>query len=167
MRALRYGVLSACLFSCSWALAERDDFNKNYAWEPEKRWEESQVTPPAWPQDGDWQSFYTAVTVKNTVSIALPTLQVADDKVVRYVLKISSPEGAENVSFQGLRCETGEFKLYAIGRPAEKTWSPTRNSEWKRLQPGHYAQVALARDYLCEDKRASPIENMVKALKSR
>lgn len=72
------------------------------------------------------------------------TLEAGKDGVVRYVLVARSPDGAQNVSYEGLRCATGEQRVYAIGH--DGGWSPA-HGEWRRVsQPRH---VALYREYFC------------------
>ena len=42
-------------------------------------------------------------------------LSVGEDNVVRYVLVLKSRSGAENVLFEGIRCEQKEYRTYALG----------------------------------------------------
>ena len=62
------------------------------------------------------------------------SLSVGDDGVVRYVLVARSPQGAENISFEGLRCSSGEYKIYAIGR-SDRSWERTRDAQWRSIVP--------------------------------
>lgn len=71
------------------------------------------------------------------------------DGVVRYTLVARSPQGAESVSFEGIRCGTGEVRRYATGR-ADGTWlrhgTPWRPIEARSVQRWHNA---LAAEYFC------------------
>ena len=50
------------------------------------------------------------------------SVHYGSDDVIRYTMVIVSPSGARNVTFEGMRCETGERRLYAFGR-ADGSWS--------------------------------------------
>jgi CNP1-like family protein len=75
------------------------------------------------------------------------SVSVGADRIVRYVLIGRSASGAENVSFEGIRCP-GEYRVYAVGRP-DGSWAG-RPSEWRPI-PRHpnASQAALARQYFC------------------
>jgi len=82
----------------------------------------------------------------------LATLSVGSDGVVRYVLVMLTSGGARNVTFEGMRCESHERRIYASGR-RDGTWSKSRNNEWSRIND-EYANryhAALFLDYFCPD----------------
>jgi len=62
-------------------------------------------------------------------SVDRNSIAVGSDDVVRYTLVSTSRGGARNVSFEGLRCEPRQKKLYAFGRP-DGGWSRSRNNRW-------------------------------------
>jgi hypothetical protein len=70
--------------------------------------------------------------------------------VVRYVLVVQAAGGARNVSFEGMRCETRERRVYASGRP-DGSWSRSRNQDWQRIRdvPANRQHTALYYDYFC------------------
>ena len=63
---------------------------------------------------------------------------------------IRSPSGASNISYEAIRCETREQKVYAFGR-RDGTWSNARTSEWRPITAkGSYSmQSDLHRNYFC------------------
>jgi hypothetical protein len=63
------------------------------------------------------------------------------DKVVRYVLVASSRSGAVNAVYEGLRCDRGEYRVYA--RSSGQAWRPVE-TEWKSVFEGGEAQIARA-----------------------
>ena len=87
------------------------------------------------------------------------TLEPGKDGVVRYVLVVRSTAGAENVSFEGLRCATGESRRYAIGR-ADGSWGG-RPGEWMAAQPW---QRVLGRQYFCP--RGMPIRDRAEGVRA-
>ena len=54
------------------------------------------------------------------------------------------------MTFEGMRCQTRERRIYASGRP-DGSWSKARKNEWVRIQEQyanrHYATLFL--DYFC------------------
>ena len=75
--------------------------------------------------------------------------------MVRYTLVVRTPGGAENVTFEGIRCATGERRIYASGRK-DGTWTPMKNSEWQPISVNNYnrPRAALAYDYFCDGPAA-------------
>jgi len=75
-----------------------------------------------------------------------------DDKVVRAWLWVRSSAGAENGSFEGFRCDTFEYKVYAYGNlgrtpPVTKA----KNPRWflaNRKGKNNYRQELMG-DYFC------------------
>jgi hypothetical protein len=58
---------------------------------------------------------------------------VGEDGVVRYVLVARSSQGAQSVSFEGIRCSTSEYRIYATG---------TRDGGWTR-SANPWREIAL------------------------
>lgn len=85
-----------------------------------------------------------------TFGIEPDTLRIDSDGVVRYAFVARSASGAVNVLYEGVRCQTGEVKLYAhwdqgIG------WTWVANSEWKPLsfQGTTRRAMQMARGGIC------------------
>ncbi|HEX7970833.1 MAG TPA: CNP1-like family protein, partial [Thiobacillus sp.] len=60
--------------------------------------------------------------------------------------------GAKNVSFEGMRCESGERRLYAYGHP-DGTWSKARTAGWEDIKFRSLLSYhkALFEDHFCPD----------------
>jgi hypothetical protein len=82
---------------------------------------------------------------------------VGQDRVVRYTLVARSPQGAESVSFEGMRCDTREVRGYATGR-ADGSWS-RRDTPWRKIEARSVQRWhnALASEYFCPGR--SPIHS--------
>jgi hypothetical protein len=81
------------------------------------------------------------------------SVSALEDRIVRYVLVARSASGAENVSFEGIRCQSREYRVYAVGKP-EGGWSG-RPSEWRPIpRQWNSSQGALARQYFCPGRAA-------------
>lgn len=97
---------------------------------------EFQVSPP-----GDFRFFVDGAT-----------LRVSKDGIVRYVAMARSPAAAENVSYEALRCSTGEYRIHAVGNP-DGSWGG-RATPWRAVStpPVQHWRVALQREYFCAQK---------------
>jgi hypothetical protein len=68
-----------------------------------------------------------------------------------------------NVSYESIRCETYERRLYALGR-SDGTWSQARSSKWVPIAGAQYA--TLADDFFCAERgQARAAEDVVDLLK--
>lgn len=115
-------------------------------------WKEEQSTFPAAPQLDDLVPFYPGPSTDNRFFVDSRTLAVGKDGVIRYVLVVVSPQGAKSVTFEGMRCETRERRIYAVGR-ADGSWAAARRSEWLRISDvaGNRHHAALFLEYFCPD----------------
>eukprot|EP00825_Cyclidium_porcatum_P012341 TRINITY_DN1643_c0_g1_i22.p1 TRINITY_DN1643_c0_g1~~TRINITY_DN1643_c0_g1_i22.p1 ORF type:complete len:375 (+),score=-17.75 TRINITY_DN1643_c0_g1_i22:285-1409(+) len=123
------------------------DFEEDYE---SKQWQEVEVALPAAPKEANLQPFYVSAATSNRFFIDISTLSVGSDGVVRYVLLVLSPEGGRNVTFEGMRCESRERRIYASGRQ-DGSWSKARKNEWVRIQDAYANRhhAALFLDYFC------------------
>lgn len=114
------------------------------------KWEEEVMQLPAFPQERDLREFYVSATTTHKYFIDTATLNVGKDGVVRYALVIRTSGGSINVTYEGMRCESREVKIYATGH-RDGTWSMARRSEWRRIEnkPTNRYHAALSRDYFC------------------
>jgi len=80
------------------------------------------------------------------------TLTIGPDWVVRYVMVAYNPTGSVNAMYEGLRCDTGEFKTYArASEPGH--WKKVETPVWRELDNTQSATrhaLALARQGACE-----------------
>lgn len=142
----------AMLFLCATAAAEDPYYRA-----PEK-WVEGETTLPAFPKQENLLEAYVSAATSNHFFIDGSSLRVGTDGVVRYVLVVKTAGGATNISFEGMRCSSVEYKLYATGR-SDGTWGKARAEDWLRIENKavnrHHA--ALYSDYFCPDR--TPIAN--------
>lgn len=126
--------------------------------EPEA-WVEKQVKPPAAPRDADLIEFYVSAAASNKFFLDRKTIGIGTDGVVRYTLVVRSSGGARTVSYEGLRCSTGEIKHYASGRP-DGQWSRDPDPKWKEIgfEGANRYHEALWKEYVCKD--GSPLASV-------
>jgi hypothetical protein len=103
------------------------------------------------PQRGELIEFYVAATSEFRFFVDAASLSVSNDGIVRYILVARSSAGAENVSFEGMRCTTGEVRIYALGRDGAWVGRPT---DWRAIEPRSVQRWhnALYRDYFCPQR---------------
>lgn len=119
---------------------------------------EIELKLPPMPKASNLLQFTPSAASTNRFYIDAESIFVGTDGIVRYTLVVKGAGGAENISYEGLRCETREQKYYAFGR-ADGTWVNARTSEWR---PVVYKEInrqhaVLYADYLCPD--GSPIKS--------
>ncbi|MBI1905126.1 MAG: CNP1-like family protein [Rhodocyclales bacterium] len=119
--------------------------------DPDPNWKEGEYALPPPPSENSLRQFVVSATSSNTYLVDESSLMVGDDRVVRYVLVVRTAGGAQNVTYEGIRCETGERRIYAIGRPGGE-WSLARQSDWEAMGPQAHnrPRATLARAYFCD-----------------
>jgi hypothetical protein len=72
------------------------------------------------------------------------------DGVVRYVMVATSDSGALNANYEGIRCATGEFRVYARHGSGDG-WTIVKDTQWRALsqQPGARHTMEIARTGVC------------------
>ena len=121
----------------------------DYEVEEERRnWKEGEYQLPAPPKGDDLVEFYVSAATDFRFFIDRQSLSVGKDGVVRYTLLARSPSGAENVTFEGIRCAEGRLRIYAYGRPGG--WNE-RDSDWRPIEVRTIQRWhnALWREYFC------------------
>ena len=77
------------------------------------------------------------------------SISIGADGIVRYVVVARGEGGAVNAMYEGVRCNTGEVKLYA--RNTGEQWLPVREADWKPLRGSAATlhSLAIARNGAC------------------
>ncbi|WP_131112022.1 CNP1-like family protein [Sulfuricystis thermophila] len=114
------------------------------------KWEEEVPQLPEFPREANLREFYVSATTPHRYFIDGTSLSVGKDGVVRYTLVVRTRGGVTNITFEGMRCATGQYKIYATGR-ADGTWAVARRSEWRPItdKPTYRHHAALAHDFFC------------------
>jgi hypothetical protein len=102
-----------------------------------------------------------------TYGIDPVTLSVTPESVVRYVIAATSKDGGQNIMYEGIRCSTGQHRVYARYRTGAG-WSPLQEGDWQSLYGSaatRHAQ-ALSVAGLCKDRSVNrSAANIVRTLK--
>jgi hypothetical protein len=135
--------------------------------EDKKSWKEIEVLIPSYPQPENLVRVQTGSATSHQFYIDAKSVSLGDDGVVRYTVVVKTGGGATNVTFEGMRCQTRQRKLYAVGH-TDQTWARARDPRWQRvtlrdLTPHHHT---LYHDYFCPaPTRPTPPRQALDALK--
>lgn len=157
-RFLSLAVLPLCLLAAASGQAHAESggafdhlpFSEDFD-DAEKTWTELSLQLPAAPKTENLLPISIGPTATHKFAVDASSISIGADGVVRYTLVSTSPYGAQNITYEGIRCETAEQKLYAIGHSNGK-WSRSRNDSWKRIDSTglNPSQSALFTDYYCD-----------------
>jgi hypothetical protein len=107
----------------------------DYDFDQEKKeWGEIQTQIPAYPKPENLRKFEVDAITSHSYFIDTASLSVGEDGVIRYTLLVRTGGGATNVSFEGIRCNMREAKVYAFGH-SDGTWARARDPKWRRIEP--------------------------------
>lgn len=130
----------------------------------ERPWQEIEATLPVYPDPGDLIEFRVSPAVNLRYFVDAKSISVGEDRVVRYTVVIRSPQGAENVMFEGLLCGRVLRKLYATGN-RDGSWTPARTPEWERITSNRQSmyQQILYQDFFCPGRK-TPVKDQADAV---
>lgn len=96
---------------------------------------EIEVPLPPPPQAANLLRYRTDATTSNEIFIDTASLVFNDDdqEMVSYTILIRGAGGGENVTFESLRCVSGERRVLAYGK-RDGTWSPVAKPKWVSIE---------------------------------
>ena len=157
---MRYLVLLAAFLALAGcATQEMSDWERRNI---DARPAEDNLALPAYPAPGKLIPFSVSDSGGFRFFVDGATLTVGKDRVVRYVLVARSADGAQNVSYEGMRCAAGEYRIYAIGR-SDGSWVESRTG-WRPVRGAPARQVALYREYFCP--QAEPLRDAAEGVRA-
>jgi hypothetical protein len=150
MKKLPRSSVLCLLLAAPFAHADWGDFD--FKFEADKPWVEVAAQLPPYPRGQNLIPFAVSPVTRNQYLIDAPSVSVGADGVVRYTVVIEAAGGAHNVSYEGIRCATGERRFYAYGH-SDQTWSKADDSHWTEIDfrsPLSYQKV-LSESFFCPD----------------
>jgi hypothetical protein len=116
-------------------------------------WKESEVALPDYPRESDLIAVALAPTDTLKLYVDARSVSRAADEVLRATLVIESPSGTRNVFFDGMRCETREYKTYGIGS-AGKALVAVKDPKWQDIPrlPHNAFRFHLYKHYACDGR---------------
>ncbi len=117
---------------------------------PDRPLEELARQMPPLPDRGDVVMLDVDDPTRFEFGVDPRSIQLAPGRIVRYTLWSRSDAGSVSVSWESLRCGTGERRLLAVGRPGAG-WQLARDDGWKEMTrtPATNAQRSLYRGIFC------------------
>ena len=119
-----------------------------------RAWKEIEAALPAYPRQENLVRLTGGQVSGHQFFVDAPSLSIGSDGVVRYTLVIKTAGGATNVAHEGMRCDQGQLKTYAVGQK-NGAWQQARDPQWRRIEyrtiNNHHA--ILHSDYFCEGRQ--------------
>ena len=118
------------------------------------------------PQDPDWKEVEAppppAVRTQGLIPLDMgrgtelrwgvdpQSISIGADRVVRYVVVAQAEGGALNAIYEGLKCSTGEVRVYAR-HARDGQWAPSKSADWQRVlgNAAHRHTLAIGRGGAC------------------
>jgi hypothetical protein len=122
---------------------------------PDADWKETEAPRPPTPRiDALIPIEVPGATLRYGIDPA--SVSLGTDGIVRYVVVATSGTGAMNASYEGIRCNTGDFRVYARFNP-DGGWAPSGEAEWRPLHEGRPFRHSLtvARNGACMGRSAN------------
>lgn len=109
-----------------------------------------QAPLPEFPKPENYLPLQVSATTPFVFFVDAKSVSIGEAGEVRYSLIAKSPDGALNISFEGIRCSDGQFRVYAFGR-SNNTWSEARTSGWLPIPADarNGQRSVLYRDIFC------------------
>ena len=142
-------------FADIWEKLNEHEFQENEGVE-EYVWKEQGAAIPDYPEDKNLLEISGPAAYRNyQYLIDGKNLQVGEDGVVRYSIVIRSPNGADNVMFDGLHCTSAQVKNYAYGSTdmtGKKIFFPRQKVQWQPVRSSGVTgySAILRTNYFCD-----------------
>lgn len=131
-------------------------------------WKESQVPPPPAFNAAKLVTVDVGAASALTFGIDPATLSVTKEGIVRYVVVASSRTGALNAMYEGIRCASAEYKVYARYN-AGSGWNAVSEPTWQSLYattPSRHT-LRIARAGICRGNAPNlSVEQIVRDLRT-
>ncbi len=125
------------------------------------------VVLPAYPQEEDLLPFEIGPTQTLKFFLDAKSISISGEDEVRYTLVAKSSTGALNISYEGLRCASKEYRRFAYAdRRGE--WTMSKSEAWRPINwyASNRPRAVLWLDYFCDEAHIEgPVELIVKRLR--
>lgn len=118
--------------------------------------------PKELPKPENLRFFRPSAETELKFAVDSKSLSIGKDGVLRYVVVISNLSGTQQIKFEGIRCETFEYKVFATLQENNE-WKQSANSDWKRIPNQGYNQyqATLGRNGFCAGESANSNFNQI------
>jgi hypothetical protein len=104
------------------------------------------------PNKATLQAFYVSKQTIFKFAVDTNSILIGNDGVTRYMVILTSPNGNSQVQYEGIRCDSFQWRLY--GTLEGGVWAENPLSSWRTILsnvPNRY-QAALAQGAFCNFK---------------
>jgi len=101
------------------------------------------------PNNPTTQDFYVSQKTIFKFAVDTNSILIGNDGITRYIVTLTSPNGNSQVQYEGIRCDSFQWRLY--GTFESGVWKENPLSTWRTIQsniPNRY-QAALAQGAFC------------------
>jgi len=101
------------------------------------------------PNKATIQPFYVSQQTIFKFAVDTDSILIGNDGITRYTVIITSPNGNNQVQYEGIRCDSSQWRLY--GTFENGAWKENPLSSWNPIKdhtPNRY-QAALAQGAFC------------------
>jgi hypothetical protein len=117
------------------------------------------------PNNATIQPFYVSQQTIFKFAVDTNSILIGNDGVTRYIVILTSPNGNSQVQYEGIRCDSFQWRLY--GTFESGVWKENPLSSWRGIQdhaPNRY-QAALAQGAFCNfNSQEKNIKNIIQSL---
>lgn len=103
------------------------------------KWAEEVADLPPIPKDSDMFEVEVDGASGNRYFIDTAHVTVGEDGVTRLTLVTQPRRGERIITYEGIRCETHESRVYAIANGDE--WAVAKQGEWRHVPTTGYKQI--------------------------
>jgi hypothetical protein len=101
------------------------------------------------PNKATTQAFYVSQQTVFKFAVDTDSILIGNDGITRYIVILTSPNGNSQVQYEGIRCDSFQWRLY--GTFENSAWQENPLASWRTIQdrtPNRY-QAALAQGAFC------------------
>jgi len=101
------------------------------------------------PNKSTLQPFYVTQTTIFKFAVDTNSILIGADGITRYIIVITNPSGGQQSQYEGIRCDSFQWRLY--GTYESTGWKENPLGSWKAIQrdiPNRY-QASLAQGAFC------------------
>jgi hypothetical protein len=117
------------------------------------------------PNQSTLVPFYVSQRTIFKFAVDTDSILIGADGVTRYIVVISSPSGSQQTQYEGIRCDSFQWRLY--GTLENGTWKENPLGSWKNINsdiPNRY-QASLAQGAFCSfNSQEKNIKNILSSL---
>lgn len=117
------------------------------------------------PNKATIQPFYVSQHTIFKFAVDTDSILIGNDGITRYIVILTSPNGNNQVQYEGIRCDSFQWRLY--GNLENGVWQENPLSTWRTIQsniPNRY-QAALAQGAFCNfNSQEKNIKKIIQSL---